>query len=337
MKKYYKAILGLFIVCLSVTTYAQDSNELQENAKNFMRDGDFTNAILVLNRAKQMDPKNIEIVKSLALNYYFKKDYKQGLETIKPVLDWDQVDDQCFQIAGNLYQALDLPKDCEKLYRKALKKFPDCGPLYNDLGELMVFLQEKDFIAEWEKGIEKDPTYSKNYLNACRYYAAVDNKIWSILYGEIFLNMEPFGTNSSEIKSLVLELYKRIFQVPDIEKANKEKSKFAIAFVHQLSKQSNVAALGISPESLTMIRTRFILDWFSDKETSAKFPFRLFDYQRQLIQQGYFDAYNQWIFGTAQNLVEYQTWTNLHAKESEEFTAFQKNRIFKIPLGQYYH
>jgi len=86
-----------------------------------------------------------------------------------------------------------------------------------------------------------------------------------------------------------------------------------------------------------MIRTRFILDWFSDKETSAKFPFRLFDYQRQLIQQGYFDAYNQWIFGTAQNLVEYQTWTNLHAKESEEFTAFQKNRIFKIPLGQYYH
>ncbi len=50
-----------------------------------------------------------------------------------------------------------------------------------------------------------------------------------------------------------------------------------------------------------------------------------------------FDAYNQWIFGAAQNLVAYQTWTEKHAVENEEFLKFQKGRIFKIPSKQYYH
>ena len=82
-----------------------------------------------------------------------------------------------------------------------------------------------------------------------------------------------------------------------------------IAFLQTMNKQSIVAAAGINAETLTMIRTRFILDWFHDY--AAKFPFRLFELQRQLLQEGMFDAYNQWIFGTAQNLAAYQNWTIL--------------------------
>jgi hypothetical protein len=84
-----------------------------------------------------------------------------------------------------------------------------------------------------------------------------------------------------------------------------------------------------------MIRTRFILDWFTD--TGDKFPFRLFDLQRQLLQEGMFDAYNQWIFAAVQNLPAYQNWINLNTSEYNELTRFQKGRVFKIPTGQYYH
>jgi len=84
-----------------------------------------------------------------------------------------------------------------------------------------------------------------------------------------------------------------------------------------------------------MIRTRFILDWFNS--FSSKFPFRLFEYQLQLLREGMFDAYNQWLFGTVQNLVAYQNWTTAHAVEYDEFSKFQKGRIFKIPPKQYYH
>jgi hypothetical protein len=50
-----------------------------------------------------------------------------------------------------------------------------------------------------------------------------------------------------------------------------------------------------------------------------------------------FDAYNQWIFGTVQNLPAYQNWANTHAEECNELSHFQRGRIFKIPRGQYYH
>ena len=83
-----------------------------------------------------------------------------------------------------------------------------------------------------------------------------------------------------------------------------------------------------------MIRTRFILDWFENY--GSKFPFRLFDYQRQLLQEGMFEAYNQWLFGTVENLSAYEAWTKNHTEEYTSFTNFQKGRVFKIPNGQYY-
>ena len=83
-----------------------------------------------------------------------------------------------------------------------------------------------------------------------------------------------------------------------------------------------------------MIRTRFILDWYANNAT--KYPFRLFDYQRQLLSEGMFNAYNQWLFGTTENLAAYENWTKTHTEEYNNFSAFQKNRVFRMPPGQYY-
>lgn len=57
-------------------------------------------------------------------------------------------------------------------------------------------------------------------------------------------------------------------------------------------------------ESLMMIRTRFILDWMNS--SAKKYPHRLFEYQQQLLREGMFEAYHQWLFGSAQNLVSFQ-------------------------------
>jgi hypothetical protein len=83
-----------------------------------------------------------------------------------------------------------------------------------------------------------------------------------------------------------------------------------------------------------MIRTRFILEWF--EKDAARFPFRLFDYQRQLIKEGTFDAYNQWLFGSAQNLTAFQNWTVTHNEEYRLFTTTQRNRLFRAAANQYY-
>jgi hypothetical protein len=146
--------------------------------------------------------------------------------------------------------------------------------------------------------------------------------------------MEPLNTRTTEIKDILLENYKKLFADTDITKENKDKNKFTTAFIETMNKQSSVAVAGINAESLTMIRTRFILDWY--KDYAAKFPFKLFDLHKQLLEEGMFDAYNQWIFGSVQNLAAYQNWTTTHPTDYNEFSRFQKGRIFKLPPGEYY-
>ena len=334
MKQLVFSFIILFSVCKAT---AQDAAQLHETARAFMRQADYANAILVLNRATKLEPKNIELLKDLGLNYYFSKDFSKALEIYKPLLERSDADDQCFQVAGDIYLATDDTKECEKVYKKGLKKFPESGALYNELGELLWAQKDYSAIKQWEKGIETDPGFSKNYYNACKYYYFTTDKTWSILYGEIFLNIEPYSTLSPEVKNILLESYKKLFADTNIatEKNNLEKKPFTQAFLQTMNKQSNVASNGINAASLTMIRTRFILDWFTDY--ANKFPFKLFDLQRQLLQEGMFDAYNQWIFTAAQNLPAYQNWITVNANEYNELARFQKGRIFKIPAGQYYH
>ncbi len=331
-----KKLFALFIVVsLHPILFAQDAAKLYETARTFMRQGDYSNAILVLNRAILLQPDNIEIAKDLGLNYYFAKDYNKALEVYKPLLEKDNADDQCFQVAGDIYQALDEPKEADKVYKKGIKKFPNSGVLYNESAELL--WAQKDFTAikQWEKGIEMDPGFPKNYYNAAKYYYFTTDKVWSLIYGEVFLNMDPQGPYSPEIKNILLEGFKKLFADADLEKNNTEKNNFTIAFLKTMNKQSSIASYGINAESLTMIRTRFILDWYANYAT--KFPLKLFELQRQLLQDGMFDAYNQWIFAAAQNLPAYQNWTTTHTDEYNQLTRFQKGRIFKIPTGQYYH
>src|ERR1044071_3432399 len=111
-------VFSFIILLAAFTATAQDAAELHETARTFMRQGDFTNAILVLNRATKLDPKNIEILKDLGLNYYFSKDFPKALDIYKPLLDRPDADDQCFQVAGDIYLATDNPKECEKVYKK---------------------------------------------------------------------------------------------------------------------------------------------------------------------------------------------------------------------------
>ena len=300
-----------------------------------MRQGDYANAVLVLNRGLQQEPQNIALAKDLALSYYFQKDNNKALEIIKPLLDKDECDDQCFQVAGNIYKALDMPKECEKMYKKGIKKFPESGALYNELGELYWTQKNYDAIKQWEKGIKEDPSYSKNYYNACRFYYFTTDKVWSIIYGETFINMEPLSRNTPEIKDILLDSYKKLFADTDLGQSIKDKSPFVSAFIQSMNRQSAVATRGINTETLTMIRTRFILDW--NNSGKNKFPYRLFEYQQQLLQEGLFDAYNQWIFGSSESLTGFQRWTVMHKVDYNNFNNFQKGRVFKIPPGQYYH
>ncbi|TDW99899.1 tetratricopeptide repeat protein [Dinghuibacter silviterrae] len=330
-------LFGLLVAGFSLR--AQSVKEELETGNSLMQGGDFSNAIAVLSKAHSQEPGNLEVVKSLAFSYYLSKDYTKALDVIKPMIDGDGGDDACFQIAGNIYVSLAQNKEAEKLYRKALKKFPDSGPLYADFGIFLGSLAEgPDAIRIWEQGIEADPSYPGNYYYASKYYYTVD-LTWSILYGEVFVNMESLTRRTPEIKALLLDSYKKIFSKdeylnPLVDRKGRPVNEFENDVRATLRANASALGGGINEESLTALRSRFVLDWFSKYAT--QFPYRLFDYQRQLLQQGMFTAYNQWIFGSAEDEKTYNSWVSAHNDEFNTYYGFARGRVFKIPKGQYY-
>ncbi|MCX8020104.1 MAG: hypothetical protein N2747_06380 [Chitinophagaceae bacterium] len=333
-------ILTIFICILSLPLSAQneDVKQMHASAKNYMLKGDFDNAVLLLSRALEKEKNNLELYKDLILSYYMKRDYTRAVENVKNVIEREDADETTYQIAGMVYRAIEEAKEFEKVYKKALRKFPKSGPLLSEYGEYLWARKDYSAIKFWEEGIKVDPSYSGNYYNAARYYFFTKDKVWSLLYGEIFVNMETTGERCAAMKEMLYKGYKeKLFSETDLLKSEESnKNPFARRFLEIMNRYSSMVNKGINTDVLIMIRTRFILDWFADKNNVNKFPFRLFDYLKQLISEGMFEAYNRWLFGPAEDLAAYDKWIKSHQQEYNKFIGFQKNRVFRMPAGQYY-
>lgn len=337
-----KRILLSFLLMASLNqSFAQpseDPKQLYETARTFMRQGDYDNALLVIKKALEKDPNNLDMLKDLEFIYFLQRNYEKAMEVGKPLIERADADVQTFQMLGLTYKAIAEYKECRKLYKKALLKFPNSGVIYNEYGELLAMDKAlNEAIVQWEKGIETDANYSSNYYNAVKYYVqqSTSNLFWILIYGEVFVNLESYTARTAEVKKVLLEGYKKFYNTTDLASNLKgTSSAFEKETVNTLAKSSSIASDGISADNIMAIKTRFVLDWFHGNE--AKFPFRLFDHYQHMLKEGIFDAYNQWIYGSAANPDAYNLWAKTHDKEAEAFKKFQTARIFKIPAGQYY-
>jgi len=327
--------LSFFLLMGHLGGSAQDAARMHEMGKNYMIDGDYANAESLLSQAFSADTNNLTYIKDLSLCYFFQREYNRAVGILAPVIGRGQGDDQCYQLLGNLYKLQKNLTACSQLYTEALKKYPENGAFYKEIGELFERSNDPQCIAFWEKGIEKDPAYPGNYFMACRYYHVQNEHIWSALYGEIFLNLDPFNDRTPEIKDILLNDYTYLLKSLVIEGLPKEKNKFIQRTISFFHKQSDLINTGINTATLTMLRTRFILDWYADKP--EKFPFALFDHHRQLLRRGLFEAYNQWLFGSSENLITFQYWTQLHSNEYNDFIKYQRSAPFVFPKGNYHH
>ncbi|MDQ6812482.1 MAG: hypothetical protein M3040_01885 [Bacteroidota bacterium] len=343
MKRLF-CIVFLFTALSTKAQSVEDVAKLHETAQTFLRQGDVENAILVLTKAQQMQPNDLQINKDLLFAYYVKRDFAKAMEIGKQLVARQDADVQSFQMLGLVYRAVAEDKEAEKLYKAGLLKFPNEGVLYSEYGDLIAVKEQERAQKLWEKGIEVDPNHSSNYFFLARQYSQKGDLIWSILYAEMFLNMESFTARSTEMKNILLDQYKKFYIIgykppvpaPTGKKKNNNNNTvlFATAVAETLNKQQAQVSYGVTPETLTVVRTRFILDWYN--KYAATFPFKLFEQQRQLLQEGMFEAYNFWLFGPAANLRTYQTWQQYHQEDLNTFLAFIRSKVFKIPEGQQY-
>lgn len=331
-----RMVIIVICCCFCFIAKSQESNAFYELGKKYLTQSDFINAETNLRKALELDSTNIQIKKELAICLNYSKKYPQALEILNPLIDNDSLsDEQCYQIAGNAFKAMNQLNQCEQLFLKALQKFPQNGAIHNEIGELLELEKNNLCIDYWEKGIKVDPNYPANYYHAAKYYFEHQNIPWVLLYGEIFANLESYSLKTIEIKEILLKSNRIFFTQINHQINSFEHSPFEQKFINCFYKQQIDTTIKIDVLTLTKMRTKFILNWFQDNVYAVSF--QLFSFHQFLLREGLFDAYNQWLFGAADKLINFQRWTQLHDLEYNSFLQYQGTNIFKIPPGEYYH
>ena len=242
---------------------------------------------------------------------------------------------QSYQVLGLAYKATADYASCDKLYKKAIKQYPNSGALYADYGDLLAQQNKFDDAAKlWERGIQVDPNNSGNYYYASRYYSQKNKPLWAVLYSETFVNIESLTQRTIEIKDILLSNYRKLLKTDVLNALSVSNNAFEKAIATTYSNYASMFTPDFTPEQLTAIRTRFILDWY--KNNTPLYNYRLFEHQQLLLQQGMFDAYNQWLFGASASTSAYQFWVNNHSPEMKEWQTYLRSVVYKIPSGQYF-
>lgn len=267
----------------------------------------------------------------------------EALEVLEPLFKTKTADPQAYRIGALAWKATGRPDNSEDLLRKGLKQHPESGLLYHELGVVedgKIHLDQA--LKAWLDGIEKDPGYYVNYYDAAHSYVFSTKLVWCLLYAETFLLYESQTPRSAEARKMLLAAYRRFFfptaadeKASSSKTRNNEPGNFEEAVVYTLRRAAPVVSDGITSESLTMLRTRFIIDW---NETFAKkYPYALFQYQDELLREGLFDGYCQQLLGRAENEVGYRAWTSFHPEAVPAYEAWIAAHPFRPVPGQFYN
>ncbi len=326
---------------LVFTAYHADAQEelnaevvrMQESARTYLNRGDYANAIMMYNQAIRQAPGEVALRRDLAYAYYLSGDAKKAKEIIDPVASSSMADEQTYQLASVIESKLDNRGKAKKLLNEGLVKFPNSGVLFNSKGNMLSAEKyDKDALNAWNSGIRAEPSFPLNYYNAAKVYNEQNEPVWAITYGEIFVNLEPATTRTIEIKRMMVDGYRKLLspgkdeKLPDFNASATLDAKdrnFTSAYKAAITKSAGAITEGLNTETLTMLRTRFMLEWM--QRYAAKYPATLFTYQDKMLLNGYYDAYNQWLFGASDNSQEFSTWIKLNAKIYSAFESWKKN------------
>ena len=330
----------LFFCCLFLTVPAlaisqvinwpnPEVEALYRRAQSSLAAGAYRQAIASYQQAIPLAPEETILYRDLANAYYRSGEFKKAATTIDPVIDDGRGDPIAYALASSIQSGLKEEKKAKKLLDKGIDKFPNSGYLFHERGKLYEEQSdERQALQNWVDGIAADPAYYLNYYDAAKSYLLTTKPVWTIIYGEIFVNLERQTPRSAEARKILLAAYQKFFSTPDLidvskyEKDGKQKSpeSFEQAVRRTLYKLAPVVADGINTENLTMLRVRFTIEWMHRFQN--KYSFTLFSSLDELIRQGHFDAYNQWLFGKADNPAEFTSWNNFHPLAIAAYDSF---------------
>lgn len=358
-----RTIALLLFLTVGHVVYGQTTNK--EKALNMAREAiklmdksKFDESIKLLEEAQKLDPDGIEYPYEIAYAYYSKKDYESARKYLEGILEHKDISDRVYQLLGNTYDYLGKRDKAIETYQAGLKNFPNSGNLHLEMGIMQ--MAKKDYnkaLYYYEKGIEVAPEFPSNYYWAAKIFLLSSEKVWGMIYGEIFMNIERNSRRTAEISKLLYDTYKSQINfssdtsfsinfsknppinMDDLSDPSKIKLPFGVGTYEPTLMFSMLEIKSIDINSLDKIRSKFIDNYFKNGH-DKKYPNVLFSYQKQIKDAGHIEAYNHWILmkGDEDSFGEW------YAENEEKWDSFKKwfaenglqiNEENKFYSGQY--
>lgn len=317
--------------------------ELALDGVKLMDEGKLDESIGLLEQAQNLDPKRMDYPYEIAYAYYKKKDYSKSIELLNTITEHKDANDFVYQLLGNSYDLIGKPELALETYQKGMAKFPNSGKFHLESGSIKFHNKEyNEAIAFWEDGIKANPNYPSNYYRLSKVFSLTEERIWTLLYGEYFILLEPNTERTQEISVLLYENYQKSYKVEsdstgqfyltkkgfeivindkkDLRKMKKGLLPFEGAFATAFA----IAAINFHNEinlaAIYNARKEFLNFWFNEKKFNKDYPNKLLEYQEKIQKSGFFEAYTYWMLSQG-NLSEYQSW---YATNEQNFTDFAK-------------
>lgn len=350
LKKYIGLIILYVALALPATAQQQvnwptpEVEQLYKQARGFHSSGNLKQAIVLYQQAIQIAPEVMLLHRELGQAYYMAGAYDEAMATLEPIIKSGEADDMSYQVTAACLVAKGDPKKAKSTLQKGIDNHKHSGILYHDLG--MRYLEEREpvyALQTWLDGIENAPGYHLNYYEAARTYMGSNKLVWAILYGEMFVNMEQHTPRANETRTMLLDAYRKLYtnmasgELPKYGKSrnNSGPVSFEEAVYTTFIRLSPVVSDGISTENLIMLRTRFLMDW--RQQYGASYPFSLFARQEQMLREGYFDAYNQWLFGRAESQQLFDAWNTFHTQAMPNLQTWLQQHAYQPVAGDFYN
>lgn len=347
--KFFK-LLAFLLLIMPLFVYSQstddswESLDLTKEAVNLIRDNRLSEAMKKLKEAQKLDAENFAADYWIAKIHYKKGEYQKSLDIMEKLLKGNDKEDVMYQLLGNSYYQLGQKEKAMEIYKRGLSDFPYSGAIHNELGKA-----DNDngntagAFRNYEYGIRFDPEYSDNYYSASRLLLSEGNH-WGMIYGEIYLNMEPYTIEWKEMSKLMYDAYKKIFKGTEssIDPGNllisdTAKTKFDEAYRStQQTAFKNSATDTLTLYTLHEIRKRFIESWIESGNMN-NFPNALFSFQKRMLDDGYFELYNYFMFSEGAD-DEYSDYYDKHTTNIKSFkkwwgknylTMTNKNSVYR--------
>lgn len=370
MIKLGKGILIVVMVLLSSIGYAQSDKDkavdLCKEAIHLMDNGDVKKSLELLDQARELDPKNMTYIFETGYAYYISGDFAEAVVYFKKAMKDKKLTDTHFTMLGNAYDSNKQPKKALATYLKGIKKFPNSGKLYVELGILALNNELiNEAITYWEKGVEVEPNYASNYYYLTTMFCQSQEPIWGLMYGEIFRQLEPKSNRSIEISKLLFDTYAGLYEaksdtsgtfnltkkgfqivvtdVDDLMKSIKKGRLLPFEGTYATSFTIAGADWSLNPDSVSIdkihnLRQRFVNNWFGDKKDYKNFPNTLLDYQKKVSDAGYLKYYDYWIF-LGGHIDSFEAWYEVEENNVKfgEFLEWYNSNPLMLTKKNYVH